>query len=270
MIVWVRGGGDLATGVAARLWRTGLKIVVTELAQPLMVRRSVSFAQAVYAGEVTVEGIRARRVQDSGDTLRVLQILSKGQVPVLVDPDGLAALSLHPTVIVDARLLKRTPEPIKHQAKLYIGLGPGFTASQNCHVVIETNRGPRLGRAIWQGSASDDTGIPEGISGESERRVLRAPADGHLVAHAEIGMHVEADQLIASVGAHQVIAPFKGVLRGLIQPGLEVHMGQKIGDLDPRDDPSLCEMISDKALAVGGGVLEAILSVQELRPLLWK
>lgn len=270
MIVWVRGGGDLATGVAVRLWRAGLKVVVSELPQPLVVRRSVSFAQAIVSGEVVVEGIRARSVQDGTDTLRVLQILSKGQVPVLVDPDGKAALSLHPTVIVDARLLKQPPEPLKHQAKFYIGLGPGFTAGQNCHVVVETNRGPRLGRVIWQGSASEDTGIPESVSGESARRVLRAPADGLLVTHAEIGMHVAENQLIASVGAQQILAPFKGVLRGLIQPGVEVHTGQKIGDLDPRDDPSLCQFVSDKALAVAGGVLEAILSIQELRPLLWK
>lgn len=270
MIVMVRGGGDLATGVAVRLLRAGWKVLVTELPQPLAVRRSVSFAEAVYSGEVTVEGIQARRVTDASDTLRVLQILSKGQVPVLVDPSGEAGLALHPTVIVDARLTKQPPEPLKHQAKLYIGLGPGFIAGENCHAVVETNRGPQMGRVIWHGTAAPDTGIPESVSGQAEGRVLRAPSAGLLETYAEIGTHMEPGQLIVSVGDAQVNAPFAGVLRGLLHPGLEVRAGQKIGDLDPRDDPSLCSLISDKALAVGGGVLEIILSRPDLRPLLWK
>lgn len=270
MIVLVRGGGDLATGVAVRLLRAGFKVIITELSQPLAVRRSVSFAQAVYSGEVMIEGIQARRISDAADTLRVLQILANNQVPVLVDPSATSALSLHPTVIVDARLTKKPPEPLKHQAKLYIGLGPGFTAGENCHAVVETSRGHYMGRVIWQGAAAENTGIPEGVSGQAEKRVLRAPVAGVLVAYVDIGTHLEPGQSIASVGDSQVCAPFAGVVRGLLHPGLEVHPGQKIGDLDPRDDPSLCGVISDKALAMGGGVLEAILSRSDLRPLLWK
>lgn len=270
MIVLIRGGGDLATGVAVRLLRAGFKVVITELAQPLVVRRSVAFAQAVFSGETTVEGYVARCVKDAEDTLRILQIMAKNQVPVLVDPTAVSVLLLHPSVIVDARMLKQPPEPLKHQASLYIGLGPGFTACGNCHAVVETKRGHHMGRVIWKGSASADTGIPEGVAGEVERRVLRAPADGLLVAHAEIGEHVQAGQMIASVGDAVVIAPFKGMLRGLIYPGLSIHKGQKIGDLDPRDDTSLCELVSDKSMAIGGGVLEAILSRTDLRPVLWK
>ncbi len=270
MIVLIRGGGDLATGVAFRLLRAGLKVVITELPQPLAVRRSVAFAQAVFSGEVTVEGIQARRVADATDTLRVLQVLAKGQVPVLVDPAATAALTMHPTVIVDARLIKQPPEPLKHQAQLYIGLGPGFVAGENCHAVVETMRGHSLGRVIWRGAAEADTGVPEAVSGLQKERVLRAPADGVFAAVVEIGAHLEPGQLIASIGEAQVCAPFAGMLRGLLQPGLVAQTGQKIGDLDPRDDPALCTRISDKALAVGGGVMEAILSRAELRPLLWK
>jgi xanthine dehydrogenase accessory factor len=250
--------------------RAGLKVVITELAQPLAVRRLVSFAQAIYAGEATVEGITARRVTDPEDTLRVLQILAKGQVPVLVDPSAEAALALHPSVIVDARLIKRPPEPLKHQAQLYIGLGPGFTAGKDCHVVIETNRGHRMGRVIWQGNAQEDTGVPEQVQGRHGERVLRSPAAGMLEAHAEIGSVVVEGQPLASVAGQVLAAPFNGVLRGVLYPGLAVEAGQKIGDLDPRGDPLLCTQISDKSLAVGGGVLEAILSRPEMRPNLWK
>jgi xanthine dehydrogenase accessory factor len=153
---------------------------------------------------------------------------------------------------------------------LYIGLGPGFTAGVNCHAVVETNRGHRMGRVIWQGSAEADTGLPEQIAGQQAERVLRAPADGVLVNHFEIGAHVDGGQAVAEVAGKQVTAPFSGVLRGILYPGLKVYQGQKIGDLDPRDDPRLCALVSDKALAVGGGVLEAILTRPDLRLILWK
>ncbi|MBN2146728.1 MAG: hypothetical protein JW726_05035, partial [Anaerolineales bacterium] len=141
MIVLIRGGGDLASGIALRLHRSGLKVVITELPQPLVVRRMVAFAEAVYSGETTVEQITARRVNDPDDSLRVLQILAKGQIPVLVDAEAKSAQALHPMVIVDARMTKRPPEPLRHSARLYIGLGPGFIAVENCHAVIETQRG---------------------------------------------------------------------------------------------------------------------------------
>lgn len=270
MIVLIRGGGDLASGVALRLHRVGFKILISELAQPLVVRRRVSFAEAIYAGETTVEHVTARKVNDATDTLRVLQIFAKGQIPVLIDPDGTAGVGLHPMIIVDARMTKRPPEALHHMAKLYIGLGPGFNAGVNCHVVIETNRGHRLGRVIWQGSAEGDTGIPEPVVERAAERVLRAPADGTLIGYADIGDHVEPGQRLAEVSGEPVYTPFKGVLRGLAHPGIQVTRGMKIGDVDPRDNALYCSLVSEKSLAIGGGILEAILSRAELRRHLWE
>jgi xanthine dehydrogenase accessory factor len=269
MIVLIRGGGDLASGIAFRLYRCGFRVVITELPQPLAVRRLVSFSEAILQGETTIEGIHARKVPDPSDTLRILQIISKGQVPVLVDPEASAAQAIHPTVIIDARMRKSPPEPLRHTAKIFIGLGPGFTAGKDCTGVIETQRGPRLGRVIWQGSTSPDTGIPESVKDMRAERVLRAPLPGRLKALAAIGDRLAAGQLIAEVEGQPVQAPFQGVLRGLLPDGMIVTTGLKIGDLDPRDDPSLCRMISDKALAIGGGVLEAILARPDLRPHIW-
>lgn len=264
-IILLRGGGDLATGVALRLLRAGLRLVVTELPQPLAVRRSVAFAEAVYAGEATVEGVTAHAVGDPSDSLRVLSVLGKGQVPVLVDPECSAAKILHPAIIVDGRMTKRPPEPIGYSPRLYIGLGPGFIAGTNCQAVIETRRSHMLGRVYWQGGPQADTGQPDGDG----RRVLRAPADGLLVGYKAIGEHCQAGEAIAEVEGQKVVAPFAGLLRGLLHPGLAVKKGLKIGDLDPRDDPRLVTLVSDKALAIGGGVLEAILSRPELRLELW-
>ncbi|MGE5073938.1 MAG: selenium-dependent molybdenum cofactor biosynthesis protein YqeB [Anaerolineae bacterium] len=263
--ILVRGGGDLASGVVARLYRSGLNVVITELPEPLSVRRSVSFSEAIYEGQFTVEDITARKVADPTDMLKIVNIMSKRQVPVLVDPECASARSLHPIAIVDARMSKRPPEPLRHTAMLYIGLGPGFHAPDNCQVIIETRRGHRLGRVIWSGASESDTAQPDGDA----RRVLRAPADGPFESAAHIGQHFESGEEIASVGTEKIAAPFPGVLRGLLRPGLTVPSGMKIGDIDPRDDPSLIHLVSDKALAIGGGVLEALLTRPEVRSKLW-
>ncbi len=267
--VLVRGGGDLGSGVTLRLHRAGLKVVVAEIAQPLAVRRKVAFAEAVYTGELTIEGVMARRVEDPADTFQIQRLLSQGLVPVVIDPEAEAFKLIQPTVLVDARLSKRPAELSKDIARLYIGLGPGFEAGINCHAVIETNRGPFLGRVYWQGSAEADTGLPDAVKGFRSERVLRAPAEGAVETRSEIGDLLKEGQLIAEVDGEPIVAPFTGVLRGLIHPGLVVREGTKIGDIDPRGDPRLCNLVSDKALAVGGGVLEAILSRPDLRPLLW-
>ncbi len=264
-IILIRGGGDLASGVAFRLLRAGLRVVITELPQPLAVRRTVAFAEAVFSGSITIEGITGVVVKDPLDTFRTIGILSKQQVPVLVDPKCISAQALHAAVIVDARMTKTPPEPIGYVPQLYLGLGPAFIGGQNCQAAIETRRSHTLGRVYWKGGPEADTGKPEGDG----RRVLRAPADGEVIAHAEIGQHLETGQPIVEVADQVVTAPFTGILRGLIHPGLTVMQGLKIGDIDPRDDPRLCSLVSDKALAVGGAVLEAILSRPELRLPLW-
>ncbi|MFH1909437.1 MAG: selenium-dependent molybdenum cofactor biosynthesis protein YqeB, partial [Chloroflexota bacterium] len=246
----------------------------TELPQPLAVRRTVAFSEAVYAGQITVEDVTAGAVSDPSDMLKILNLLAKGWVPVLIDPACKSAAQLHPAVIVDGRMTKQPPEAIGYSPQLYIGLGPAFIAAENCQAVIETRRGLRLGRVYWRGAAESDSGQPEG----DPARVLRAPCDGVVVAHKQIGEHCEKGDLIAEVISDQcsvisdqcsVISPFAGLLRGLIRPGITVTKGMKIGDIDPRDDPRLCTLVSDKALAVGGGVLEAILSRPELRSQMW-
>ena len=264
-IILIRGGGDLATGVALRLIRSGLRVVITELPQPLAVRRTVAFAEAIYSGEITIEGLTSRAVTDPTDTLRILNILSKQQIPVLVDPDCSSAKILHASVVVDGRMTKRPPEAIGYSPVLYIGLGPGFSAGENCQAAIETRRSHTLGRVYWSGGPDLDTGQPDG----NTQRVLRAPANGELIGRAEIGQHLETGQVIAEVAGQTVTSPFPGILRGLLHSGLTVTQGLKIGDIDPRDDPRLCQLVSDKALSIGGGVLEAILSRPLLRGQLW-
>lgn len=263
--ILIRGGGDLASGVALRLHHAGFDVVIAELPRPLAVRRLVSFSEAVYAGQMTVEDVTARLVQPD----QIDASLARREIPVIVDPElnQLPMIAKHPRgtnyqVIVDARLLKTPSLPPPFPAPLHIGLGPGFTAPRDCHAVIETRRGHTLGRVYWQGQSAPDSGQPEG----DPRRVLRAESSGRLLVHAEIGGHLEAGQLIAGIQSSiknrkvQIVSPFKGVLRGLLPDGMEVTRGLKLGDVDARDDPALCRLVSDKALAVGGGVLEAILA----------
>jgi xanthine dehydrogenase accessory factor len=269
MIVLIRGGGDLASGVAVRLHHSGFKVVIIELAKPLAVRRMASFSEAIYTGEMIIEGITAKRVNEIDDPLRILQILSKGRIPVIIDPEAKSIQSIHPSVIIDARMLKKAPEALRHMAKLYIGLGPGFIAGTNCHAAIETQRGPWLGRVIWDGPTQPDNGLPGIVENKQSERVLYAPVKGLVVSNKAIGDTIQQGEVIADIDHQPIIAAFTGVLRGLIHPEVEVEPGMKIGDLDPRNDPEVCFHVSDKALAIGGGVLEAILSKPELRPHLW-
>lgn len=260
--VLIKGAGDLASGVAVRLHRSGFPVVMTELASPHTVRRSVAFAEAVFAGQTSVEEVQARCCLPAD----IKAVWAAGAIPVVVDPEAQVRAVAKPAIVVDAIMAKRNLGTRLTDARLVVGLGPGFSAGQDCHVVIETNRGHNLGRAFWHGSAEPDTGQPGTLPGVSPNlsRVLRAPQDGHVLAQFAIGDRVPSGAIIATVrgdgGARPVVAPFAGVLRGLIHPAVLVESGMKIGDLDPRARRDYCFTISDKSLAIGGGVLEAILA----------
>lgn len=257
-LVLLRGGGDLASGVALRLHHARFAIIITELAQPLAVRRAVSFSEAVYEGHIKVEDVTARRATPD----QINDIISHNEIPVVVDEQADILRSAHYEIVVDARLTKSPPQPLPLPVSLHIALGPGYTAGRDCDAVVETQRGHTLGRVYWTGSALPDSGQPEG----DPRRVLRAPIAGVIQPTKNIGDHIEAGETVAEIQSKienqksKIVSPLKGVLRGILRDGSPVSPGLKIGDIDPRDDPALCYLISDKALAVGGGVLEAILT----------
>lgn len=260
-LVLIKGAGDLASGVALRLHRSGFHVVMTELTQPLAVRRAVSFAQAVFDGECVVEEVRARRC----DPAQVEQLLAQNVISILVEPTPQQLIRLGAVVLVDAIMAKRNTGTTPGDAPVVVALGPGFSAGVDCHAVIETNRGHNLGRVIWNGGAEPDTGQPGEVTGMGAQatRVLRAPAAGFVHAHCAIGDRVAAGEPVASLhgdeGATPITAPFAGVLRGVIHSSVRVWPGMKIGDLDPRARREYCFTVSDKALAIAGGVLEAIL-----------
>ncbi len=251
-LVLLRGGGDLATGVAWRLTRAGFPVVACELEHPLTVRRRVALSSAVADGRVDIEGmvgVRATAPEAFG-------LARQGLVPVLVSP-GLPALPAQ--VVVDARMAKRVLDTTIDDAPLVVALGPGFTAGLDAHAVVETMRGPHLGRVLWFGSAAPDTGTPGKVAGRGAERVLRAPAEGAARWQVRIGDLVEAGAVLGTVGGQEVRSPFAGVVRGLVADGTVVPADLKVGDVDPRAGTDWRE-ISDKALAVGGGVLEAVLT----------
>jgi xanthine dehydrogenase accessory factor len=259
-LVILRGGGDLATGAAARLHRAGFPLIVLELPEPLVVRRSVALASAVNDGEMAVEDLRARRV---GSAAAAAELALTGAIPVLVAPElepVLAVLPRPAQVVVDARVAKRNLDTRRGQAPLVVALGPGFTADADCDAVVETMRGHGLGRVIWQGAALPNTGAPGIIGGRGAERVLRAPTAGRTEWQRAIGDLVAEGDILGHIAGEPVVAPFAGVVRGLIAPGTSVTAGMKVGDVDARGDVAACFQISDKALAIGGGVLEAVLT----------
>lgn len=255
MLVVIRGGGDLATGTALRLYRAGMEVVVCETAVPTSIRRTVCFSEAVRLGETEVEGVTARlaALADLPD------LLERGIVPVLADPEGACIPALAPDAVVDAIIAKRNLGTRMDMAPVVVAAGPGFTAGLDCHAVVETMRGHYLGRVIYDGAALPNTDVPGLIGGYAGERVLRAPADGVFRGVKRIGDHVRAGEAAGYVDGAPMVCTIDGVLRGLLADGVPVRRGMKSGDVDPRCAPEHCLCASDKALAVGGGVLEAIL-----------
>jgi len=255
ILVIIRGGGDLATGVAVRLFRAGLSVIILEIGHPTVIRLPVSFARAVYEDKAVIEGVEAILIPSWG---KAKNTIKQGKIPVLVDSEGYCIEKLSPDVLVDAILAKRNLGTKVGQAPLVIGLGPGFTAGEDVDVVIETMRGHNLGRVIYHGQAAPDTGIPGEVGGESIKRLLRAPAEGKIIPLRKIGDLVKAGEVIAEVEGVPLKAEISGVLRGLIYPESWVTKGMKVGDIDPRGIREYCYTVSDKARSVGGAVLEAI------------
>lgn len=256
MLILIKGAGDIATGIAVRLKNAGMQVVMTEIAIPTTVRRSVAFSRAVYEGSAVVENITARLVLDFTQIPAVLQ---RDEIPVLIDPRCEVLKSIHFDTVVDSILAKKNLSTAPTQAPVVIGVGPGFSVPQDCHCVIETQRGHDLGRCIYQGCAAKNTGIPGEIGGYTVERLLRAPCDGIFHPILVIGDIVKAGQTVAMVDDQPVTAQIDGIVRGLLQDNVPVKAGMKSGDIDPRGCYEHCFTVSDKARAVGGGVLEAIL-----------
>ena len=256
MKILIRGAGDIATGIALRLYRAGMQVVMPALPAPTAIRRTVCFSQAIILGEMTVEDVTARRAEtpDQAEAL-----LAQGLIPVLADPDCTCRTRLRPDALVDAILAKRNLGTKIDDAPIVVGIGPGFTAGEDCHAVIETMRGHTLGRVIYSGSAIPNTNVPGLIGGFAGERVLRAPADGAFRSVHRIGDLVKAGDVAGYVSGEPMVCTIDGVLRGLIADGIPVRKGMKSGDVDPRGNVENCYTVSDKATAVGGGVLEAIL-----------
>jgi xanthine dehydrogenase accessory factor len=256
--IFMKGAGEMATGVAHRLYMAGIRnIVMTEIPAPLSVRRAVSFCEAVFEGVMEVEGVKAEkidRIEDSGP------VWAKQNIAVLVDPQWRSINVLKPHVVVDAIMAKRNLGTSKDEAPLVIGVGPGFTAQEDVHIVVESNRGHDLGRTLYSGAAEPYTGVPGQMMTYTKERVLRAPIAGMVKHIRALGDSVKKGDLIMKVDNTPIFAPIDGVLRGLIRE-ISVVEGEKIGDVDPRAKKIYCYTISEKARAIGGGVLEAIMRV---------
>ncbi len=255
-LIIVRGAGDLATGTIHRLARCGFNVLALETEDPSAIRRSVSFCEAVFDGRAEIEGVICEKAENA-DALE--EIFKRGNVALMIDPKGEMINVLKPEIVVDAIIAKKNIGTRKDMAKLVIALGPGFTAGIDCDVVIETMRGHNLGRAIREGSALPNTGVPGVIAGYGKERVIHSPASGKIKNIREIGDVVEAGEVIARIGETDVTATISGVLRGIIRDGYNVSKGLKIADIDPRrEQVKNCFTISDKARSIAGGVLEEV------------
>jgi xanthine dehydrogenase accessory factor len=257
LVVLIRGGGEVASGVAHKLARAHFRVCMTETSQPLAVSRGVAFCEAVYDGGKGVEGITAQRIESPS---QIEKVWRQKKLPIIVDPDALVKDRLKPTVLVDALMAKQNLGTKINDAPLVIGLGPGFEAGKDVHMIIETNNSERLGRVITDGRAEENTGIPVAIGGLTEERVWHSPSDGQFTTDKDIGDMVKAGDIVASVAGHPLKANIGGVVRALLRDGTVVGKGVKLGEIDPSGDREACYTIRPRVRAIAGGVLEAILT----------
>ncbi|MGI6686062.1 MAG: selenium-dependent molybdenum cofactor biosynthesis protein YqeB [Bacillota bacterium] len=259
--VLIKGAGDLASGVAYILNKTGFPVVMTEIPEPTCVRRKVSFAEAVYLGKTWVEDVKGVL---AGGFREAQDITKEGNVAVIVDPKGEIVKNYPPEIFIDASMAKKNLGTCLNLGKIVIALGPGFEAGRDVHAVIETQRGQDLGKPIYSGSAAPDTGVPGDVLGYTSERLLRTPAEGIFQEVKSIGDFVEAGETVAYVDGHPVQAQISGTVRGLLRSGLKVHQGMKAGDIHPEKNKAVVSAVTDKALTIGMGVLKAILTLQKI------
>jgi xanthine dehydrogenase accessory factor len=260
MRVLIKGAGDLATGVAQALWRAGMEVLMTEIAQPLAVRRGAALAQAVFDGATRVEDMQGHLVKDVPAALRAI---GAGFIPVLVDKDLHSLVEFKPQVLAEATLAKKNSGLKCGLAPFTLALGPGFYAGLDADVVLETMRGPYLARLIYEGEALPNTGEPGPVAGYTSERLLRAHADGLFAHEHKIGDMVKTGEVVAYCGERPLKANIDGCLRGLLHKGIVVKTGMKVGDIDPLGKQELCFSVSDKARALGGSALTAIMQWQQ-------
>ena len=308
LLIICRGAGDLATGIIHRLHRAGHRVIALETDYPAAIRRQVSFCEAVYDGSAAVEGVTARLVpalndakndteiateadaetdtetyswindtptahivSEKWDRSAIEAVFEAGEVPLLIDPTGESIALLKPDVVIDAIIAKKNLGTTINMAPLVIGVGPGFTAGNDVHLVIESMRGHNLARIITDGMAQPNTGVPGNIAGFTSERVIHAPAAGYIHDVRKIGDIVQKGDEIARIYPDKksydnalseyvpVNATITGIIRGLIREGYHFKKGFKIADIDPRESElTNCFTISDKARSIAGSVLEAV------------
>ena len=256
MMILIKGAGDLATGIAYRLKKSGFDIVMTEIDKPTTVRRTVAFSQAVFDNEIVIEGIKGVKVNNINE---IYKEINQGNIPIIIDEKAEIIKELRPDVVVDAIIAKKNLGTNIKDAPIVIGVGPGFEAKVDCHLVVETKRGHYLGKVIEEGSAIPNTGVPGNIGGYTKERIIRASSNGKIKPVVSIGDFVKKGDIVAYVDGVEVLAQIDGIVRGMLQEGIEVFKGMKSGDIDPRCEKDHCFTISDKARSIGGAVLEAIM-----------
>lgn len=256
MMVLIKGAGDLATGIAYRLKKSGFDIVMTEIHKPTTVRRTVAFSQAVFDNEIVIEGIKGVKVNNINE---IYEEIREGNIPIIIDEKAEIIKELRPDVVVDSIIAKKNLGTSIEDAPIVIGVGPGFEAKVDCHLVVETKRGHYLGKVIEEGSAIPNTGVPGNIGGYTKERIIRASSNGKIKPLVAIGDFVKKGDIVAYIDGIEVLAEIDGIVRGMLQEGIEVFKGMKSGDIDTRCEKDHCFTISDKARSIGGGVLEAIM-----------
>lgn len=205
----VLGLNEIASAIAVRLYNEGYAVVMAHDPGCPVIRRGMSFADALYEGKATLGGVTALSV----DSTLAARFQVRAQACISVTRLDLSELLLlgNIQVLIDARLQVAAVTPqLRKLARLTIGVGCGFTPGEDCDATVTVDQ--------------------ERHSDGSARRMLlvRSPVNGRWHTPLDVGVRIYKGFPLGYLGSSIIKSPVDGVLRGIARDDIDVPAGAEL------------------------------------------
>lgn len=252
----VMGTNEIASAVAVALTRAGYRVAMSHDPNPPVIRRGMSFYNALFDDRAVVEGVQGARAESLLDIAGLLARRDRVAVTPLSFTDLLAFRTAD--VLIDARMQKLTLTPdFRRLARLTIGMGPKFAVGVNCDIAIETR--PASARdVVTEGATAEADGVPSPLGGVRRERVAYADRAGTWLTPVDVGAWVPRDFVVGRHDGMAIVAPMDGFLRGVARDGVFIPAGAKILEVDPRKRNACWTGIDERGRKLAAACVKAI------------
>lgn len=261
--ILVCGIGEIASATARRLAGEGYAVAIHQETPPATLRRLMSFSDAWFDVQASLDGFSARRADTSSEFLLGLQT---GEFVPILTQRFIDVTERWPwdIIVATAEDGETPPEPVLNLAEFTIGVGPDFQAGTDCHVAIQTE-GRDPGAIVREGAPLR---FPKSPVEETSRII--AEASGVFRARQSIGSCVRAGDILGEIGDAPVYSPVAGRIKGLARKELAVRDGTAVAEIC-RSDAGQVAGMSERSMLIARGVAFAIeAELQGWTPLLFE